>query len=94
MRLHCKPVRPFGSYPSPLFRENDSAGPSAVICSKPAAANSWLLVPQNELQARALWLVGVCGNALPPPEWAAAFHLLVDYMTSQVKTYIVCLFAA
>lgn len=36
------------------------------------------------LQSRALWLVGVCGGALPPQQWGNSFHLLVEYMASQV----------
>ncbi len=34
----------------------------------------------NPLQARALWLVGVCGGELKPEEWGDAFKLAAAYM--------------
>ena len=38
---------------------------------------------QRLLCARALWLIGVCGTDLPNKHWAAAYPLLVHYMSVQ-----------
>ena len=38
---------------------------------------------QQLLCARALWLIGVCGTDLPNRHWAAAYPLLVHYMSVQ-----------
>ncbi len=35
------------------------------------------------LRARALWLIGCCGEELGPLHWGEAFGLLVNHLTSQ-----------
>ena len=69
---------------------------SIVMASGFPWSNATIIVQEGQpeqqlLCARALWLIGVCGTDLPNEHWAAAYQILVHYMS--VQDLVLCLTA-